>query len=327
MKILTFNLSAMLLPALLCCCGAAAGAQEIPAYWIKVAPAGEAFTVMMPSTPSAKDESRQVDGLHVSGQRYRVKDTGDAVYTIWSFRADSVPSDVQQDREAYLDLCAELTWDMLVRSDHKARMTYGRDLPSASHPGRNYLFNIGKRRGAAQIYIAESRIYIVTALGEADEVPHPEIFMKSFSPGAQGSQEADPSTGGGGVGPGRGGNSGNDSSDGGSVKAGEPKSDGMIDYTQPFSASALTQKARIISKPEPLYTEAARKFAVSGTISMRLILMASGEVGGITIIKRLPHGLTQKAIEAAKQTKFEPAMKDGRLVSQYVQMEYNFNIY
>ncbi len=135
-------------------------------------------------------------------------------------------------------------------------------------------------------------------------------------------------TGRGVVGPGRGGNRGNDSSDGGSVKAGEPKSDETIDYTQPFSASALTQKARIISKPEPpLYTEAARKFAVSGTISMRLILMVSGEVGGITIIKRLPHGLTQKAIEAAKQTKFEPAMKDGRLVSQYVQMEYNFNIY
>jgi TonB family protein len=89
----------------------------------------------------------------------------------------------------------------------------------------------------------------------------------------------------------------------------------------------VTQKARIHIKAEPLYTESARKFGVTGTVRVRLILGASGEVRGITPITRLPHGLMQKAIEAARRIKFEPAIKDGRPVSQYVTIEYNFNIY
>ena len=32
-------------------------------------------------------------------------------------------------------------------------------------------------------------------------------------------------------------------------------------------------------------------------------------------------------VAAAAQIRFEPAQKDGRAVSQYVVLEYNFNIY
>jgi outer membrane biosynthesis protein TonB len=44
-------------------------------------------------------------------------------------------------------------------------------------------------------------------------------------------------------------------------------------------------------------------------------------------VSRLPDGLTEKAIEAARRISFTPAEKDGRKVSQYVTIEYNFNIY
>jgi outer membrane biosynthesis protein TonB len=37
--------------------------------------------------------------------------------------------------------------------------------------------------------------------------------------------------------------------------------------------------------------------------------------------------LTEKAIAAARRIQFSPAMKDGRAVSQYIRVEYNFNIY
>ncbi|HJR07389.1 MAG TPA: energy transducer TonB, partial [Pyrinomonadaceae bacterium] len=78
---------------------------------------------------------------------------------------------------------------------------------------------------------------------------------------------------------------------------------------------------------EPLYTEEARKNQVTGTVRLRLILGASGSVSGITPLTRLPDGLTEKAIEAARRIAFTPAEKDGRKVSQYVTIEYNFNIY
>jgi hypothetical protein len=50
-------------------------------------------------------------------------------------------------------------------------------------------------------------------------------------------------------------------------------------------------------------------------------------VQGISVVKGLPDGLTERAISAAKQIRFTPAEKDGRNVSQYVTLEYNFNIY
>ena len=130
---------------------------------------------------------------------------------------------------------------------------------------------------------------------------------------------------GGGVGPGRGGNTGGgDRHDGGGGPGG---GGGGTDYNRTFKAGEVTRKANIISKPEPLYTEEARKNQVTGTVRLRVILNASGSVTGISPISRLPDGLTEKAIEAARRISFTPAEKDGRKVSQYVQIEYNFNIY
>jgi TonB family protein len=131
---------------------------------------------------------------------------------------------------------------------------------------------------------------------------------------------------GGGVGPGRGGNTGGgDRHDGGGGPGGG--GGGGTDYNKTFSQREVTRKANITSKPEPLYTEEARKNQVTGTVRLRLVLGASGSVSGITPLTRLPDGLTEKAIEAARRINFIPAEKDGRKVSQYVTIEYNFNIY
>ena len=130
---------------------------------------------------------------------------------------------------------------------------------------------------------------------------------------------------GGGVGPGRGGNTGGgDRNDGGGGPGG---GGGGTDYSRTFAAREVTRKAQINSKPEPLYTEEARRNQVTGTVRLRLVLGASGSISGIVPVSRLPDGLTEKAIEAARRISFTPAEKDGRKVSQYVTIEYNFNIY
>ncbi|HEV7902477.1 MAG TPA: energy transducer TonB [Pyrinomonadaceae bacterium] len=127
-----------------------------------------------------------------------------------------------------------------------------------------------------------------------------------------------------GYGPGEGYNTG-----GGPAKpgGGGEGGNGGIDYGRNFRVNEVTRKASITSKPEPLYTEEARKNQVTGTVRLRLVLSASGQVTGITPLTKLPDGLTEKAIEAARRIAFIPAEKDGRKVSQYVTIEYNFNIY
>jgi TonB family protein len=129
---------------------------------------------------------------------------------------------------------------------------------------------------------------------------------------------------GGGVGPGRGGNTGGgDRHEGG----GGPGGPGGGDYDRTFSPREVTQKARIISKPEPQYTEEARRNQISGTVVLKAVFSSSGQVTNIRAVNGLPYGLTEKAIAAARQIRFTPAMKDGRAVSQYIQIEYNFNLY
>jgi hypothetical protein len=60
---------------------------------------------------------------------------------------------------------------------------------------------------------------------------------------------------------------------------------------------------------------------------LRVVFSSAGEVVQIRAIRTLPFGLTERAIAAARQIKFVPAMKGGRPVSVHMQLEYNFNLY
>ena len=88
-----------------------------------------------------------------------------------------------------------------------------------------------------------------------------------------------------------------------------------------------TTKVRILSKPEPQYTDEARQNQITGTVILRAILGMDGKVHAIVPIRSLPHGLTGRCILVAHQIRFAPATKDGRPVSVLVQLEYNFNLY
>lgn len=94
-----------------------------------------------------------------------------------------------------------------------------------------------------------------------------------------------------------------------------------------YKHDTVTTKANILSKPEPLYTEQARKKQISGTVRLRMVLSFDGKVRHILVLHGLKGGLTEMAVNAARQIKFKPATKDGRPVSQFVTIEYNFNIY
>jgi TonB family protein len=130
---------------------------------------------------------------------------------------------------------------------------------------------------------------------------------------------------GGGIGPGRGGNiGGGDYHEGGGGPGG---GGGGTDYNKIFSGKDVNSKARVLSKPEPQYTEEARKNQVTGTVVLRAVFTSGGQVTNIRAVSGLPYGLTERAIAAARNIKFVPATKDGRAVSMYIQLEYNFNLY
>jgi TonB family protein len=98
------------------------------------------------------------------------------------------------------------------------------------------------------------------------------------------------------------------------------------DYAKIYSGREVDQKARVLSKPEPSYTEVARKNQITGVVVLRAVFSSSGEVTNIHAVSGLPDGLTERAMTAAKQIKFVPATKDGRPVSMWMELQYNFNL-
>jgi len=93
-----------------------------------------------------------------------------------------------------------------------------------------------------------------------------------------------------------------------------------------FSAKEVDVKAEITARPEPGYTREARRAAVQGNVVLKVLLLANGKLDRVRVVRRVPYGLTENAIRAACQIKFKPAVKAGKEVSQWVQLEYPFRL-
>ncbi len=57
---------------------------------------------------------------------------------------------------------------------------------------------------------------------------------------------------------------------------------------------------------------------------LRLVLASDGTVKYIFPMKPLPYGLTEAAMAAARQIKFERAIRDGEPASQFATLSYEF---
>jgi TonB family protein len=93
-----------------------------------------------------------------------------------------------------------------------------------------------------------------------------------------------------------------------------------------FKGKDVDKKVVIDSKPEPKYTDEARKRGQQGVVTLYCVLGSTGRITDIYVVYGLPYGLTEAALAAAKEIKFEPAMKDGKPVSMWVLLLYNFEL-
>lgn len=111
------------------------------------------------------------------------------------------------------------------------------------------------------------------------------------------------------------------SGDGQLLPAALPKRD-----TDTSAASQVDEKPVALRVPTPRYTEAARANKIQGTVTLRMLVGADGELKQVRVVRGLPDGLTEKAIEAARQAKFKPAMKNGKPVPYWLSLQMEFSI-
>lgn len=83
----------------------------------------------------------------------------------------------------------------------------------------------------------------------------------------------------------------------------------------------------MLSKAEPIYSEAARRKQIKGSIALVVELRADGFVGEVEVVQGLEQSLDQNAVEAARRTIFLPRVKDRKFVPFLMPMTMSFNIY
>ena len=83
----------------------------------------------------------------------------------------------------------------------------------------------------------------------------------------------------------------------------------------------------ILAKPRAKYTDEARQNNIQGTVTLRVAFLANGQVGSVSPVSGLPDGLTEQALAAAAQIKFNPATKNGKPVTVTKSVQYSFTIY
>ncbi|MGI8789102.1 MAG: energy transducer TonB [Pyrinomonadaceae bacterium] len=102
---------------------------------------------------------------------------------------------------------------------------------------------------------------------------------------------------------------------------------GNTNQAKPPTPTNQTSALKILSKPRANYTDLARFYQITGTVPLRVTFLASGEIGSVEAIRKLPFGLTANAIAAARAIRFEPAMQDGNAYNVTKIVEYSFTIY
>ena len=96
-----------------------------------------------------------------------------------------------------------------------------------------------------------------------------------------------------------------------------------------FCGFVLAQESKplkILEKPLPQLTQEQIKQNIfaQGTIALKVEFLATGKIGNISPITKLPYGLTENAVEAAKKIRFEPAIKDNKPINTSKIVLYTF---
>jgi TonB family protein len=94
-----------------------------------------------------------------------------------------------------------------------------------------------------------------------------------------------------------------------------------------FHVGGGVSAPRTIYAPEPEFSEEARKAKYQGVCTLSLIVRSDGRPSDIRVLSSLGMGLDEKAIDAVKNWKFEPAMKDGHPVAVQIAVEVDFHLY
>ena len=268
---------------------AQSAARPPSSKWQRYTAGGEEFSIALPTLPAVDTEDRFLLRLQANRRERQIGAYADGVaYVIFTFENPKP----RQSLESFIE----------EQNHRDSRPVPERDLKVDGFAGKAFEY----QGGVVQFFATEKHLYLLAAYGANVDDPRVIRFFSSLKLGKK--------------------TEGKELSDGPGLPF-EP--DTAPDGTAPtsYTGKQVDRKARLVMKPEPRYTETARMNQITGTVVLKCIFSSNGMVNNIVTVSGLPHGLTEQSIQAARKIKFVPAMKDGKYVSMWMQLEYNFNLY
>jgi hypothetical protein len=180
-----------------------------------------------------------------------------ASYAVWSL-VDISNRLVQAPDDVYLDACADLAWESLLKPARDklprdgrpmAAMTYVKELPAKPLPGREYSITLGELTGTMRFYVANARIYVLLAMNIPNGPWERERFFQSFTMKPSIPMPAALDT---------------DPSSVGLIRAGV---DEGTDYNRVFSSRETTERVRILINPNRATRKARASMAFREQLS------------------------------------------------------------
>ncbi|HKS08678.1 MAG TPA: energy transducer TonB [Pyrinomonadaceae bacterium] len=264
-----------------------ANAQTENNQWLRYTVKGEEFSVTLPVEPAMKTSDAFVMRLKKS-RLERLIEAKDGDLVYRIYVYEN-----PKPRQSLKEFITEQT----EKSD--LNLTFERELMVGKFAGQQYSSHDRDFPSTEQYFATEGRLYRFVVKGATAEHAGVQPFFASVMLGKK--QEG--------------------------VEVLEGAAPGGGGPSTIFMGKEVDTKARLLSKPEPSYTDKARNHAIYGTVVLKVVFSASGKVTNIRVVQSLPDGLTERAIEAARKIKFVPATREGKFVSMWMQLEYNFNLY
>lgn len=94
----------------------------------------------------------------------------------------------------------------------------------------------------------------------------------------------------------------------------------------PYRPGAGITAPSIQREVRPDYTDEGRRRAIEGEVVLEIVVRADGSVGTVKLLRALGAGLDQRAIDAVRQWRFNPAKRYGTPVDVMVEVSVEFRL-
>lgn len=110
------------------------------------------------------------------------------------------------------------------------------------------------------------------------------------------------------------------------VVFGVPDAPPALEPEGPQRVGGQIREPRKLVEVRPTYPEIARKARIEGVVILELTVDRQGTVRDVQVLRGLPMGLTEAAVEAVRQWRYEPTLLSGRPIEVLIVVTVNFRL-